>query len=377
MGSDHPRVENKDKQNPASHALPAATVRNRTRSPAARLRDSKENRRWRRKLSGSEATYPALPAHEMAAPVDTNSADTSHEKSAHVPPQRRNLTMGITFANRRPFISSCPVRESGCLPHVDLIVPAFRDSPYLAECLQSLAAQTYPAARVLVVTSTPSTFIDEVAKRFGVEVRVSPRPSGIASDWNFALECGTAPYLTICHQDDIYRADYCERMIGAIRRCDDALIAISDNTEHTAKGPRSTRRNLLVKRLLLALAFGHTRTRNAVSIRRRLLSFGNPVCCPSVMFCRRSLVDFRFHGDFRSNLDWDAWDRICRMPGTVAYVREPLVSHRVHRDSETTAAIATTHRYQEDRVMFARFWPDVVCRLLMLVYRGSYLDNRP
>lgn len=261
-------------------------------------------------------------------------------------------------------------------PLVDLIVPAYKDSPYLSECIASLRNQHSTRSRVLIVTSTPSRFIDDIARTFDVEVRVSPRPSGIASDWNFALESASSNYVTVCHQDDVYQPDYCETMAAAISSAPNVLIAVCGNTEHTANGPRPIKLNLRVKRYLLRRAFGSTRVAEARAIRRKLLSLGNPVCCPGVMFNRELLADFRFTDKLKSNLDWDAWDRICSQPGNVAYVRKPVVSHRVHPGSETSASIAGNVRLQEDYTMFQRYWPEPLCRLLMTVYKRSYADNQ-
>jgi glycosyltransferase involved in cell wall biosynthesis len=261
-------------------------------------------------------------------------------------------------------------------PLVDLIVPAYKDSPFLAECIESLRRQNSTRCRILIVTSTPSKFIDEVAAASGVEVRVSPRPSGIASDWNFALECARSKYVTLCHQDDVYQPDYCDTMASAIQSAPDVLIAVCGNTEHTKDGPRPIHFNLRIKRYLLHRAFGSTKVSDARKIRRKLLALGNPVCCPGVMFNRELLADFRFSDRLKSNLDWDAWDRICRRQGSVTYVRKPVVSHRVHANSETSASIAGRIRLEEDYTMFQRYWPQPLCRLIMSVYKRSYVGNQ-
>ncbi|MBK6616665.1 MAG: glycosyltransferase family 2 protein [Ottowia sp.] len=259
---------------------------------------------------------------------------------------------------------------------VDLVVPAYKDSPFLAECIESLRNQNSTRCRVLIVTSTPSPYIQRVAEEYDVPVLVSPRPSGIASDWNFALESATAPFVTICHQDDIYQPDYSTAMLKAIQASDDVLIALCGNTEHTSSGPRPIQLNLRVKRLLLSFAFGDRHIDEARRVRWRLLSFGNPVCCPGVMFNRRLLSDFRFVDTLKSNLDWDAWDRICAKEGKVAYVRDSVVSHRVHEGSETSASIASNVRLVEDFGMFQRYWPAPVCKLIMAMYKRSYSGNR-
>lgn len=258
----------------------------------------------------------------------------------------------------------------------DLMVCAYKDSPYLAECLESLVKQEGSPSRVVVCTSTPSDYIFGVARDFSLPVLTSPRPSGIASDWNFALESSTSDYVTVCHQDDIYSADYSRRMVAAMDHSPDVLLGISGNTEHTSTGPRELQLNLRIKRLLLRRAFRNTVIQDTSRVRRRLLSLGNPVCCPGVIFNRGLLPDFRFSAEFKSNLDWDAWDRISTYRGKITYLSDPLVSHRVHDQSETSVSIADNTRLREDFQMFRRYWPEPVCRLIMSFYRQSYSGNQ-
>lgn len=258
----------------------------------------------------------------------------------------------------------------------DLMVCAYKDSPFLAECLASLSAQKNTSSRVVVCTSTPSDYIFRVAGDYGVPVLVSPRPSGIASDWNFALESATSEYVTVCHHDDIYMDDYSSRMVAAMDRSPNVLIGICGNTEHTSLGPRELQLNLRIKRFLLKRAFRSTVIQDTSRVRRRLLSLGNPVCCPGVIFNRSLIPDFRFSSDFKCNLDWDAWDRISTYLGKITYLSDPLVSHRVHEASQTSASIADNTRLREDYQMFRRYWPEPFCRLIMSFYRQSYSGNQ-
>lgn len=280
----------------------------------------------------------------------------------------------------RDFTSTSPSRvrtaPSPARIQHDLIVSAYKDSPFLAECIESLLQQDSPRSRVLICTSTPTTHILDAGRHYGVPVLVSTRPSGIASDWNFALESAQSDFVTVCHQDDVYLPDYSKSMLTVMERSPDALIGICGNTEHTASGPREIQLNLRIKRHLLRRAFGSTVVQDTSRVRRRLLSLGNPICCPGVIFNRRLIPDFRFSSDFKSNLDWDAWDRISTYRGKITYLSAPLVSHRVHEGSETSASIADNTRLREDYAMFRRYWPDPVCRLILSFYRRSYVGNQ-
>ena len=80
----------------------------------------------------------------------------------------------------------------------------------------------------------------------------------------------------------------------------------------------------------------------------RLLSLGNPICCPSVMFNRSVLGSFSFPDGFQTNLDWMAWLELARRPGGFVYVDARLVSKGVHAASETSMTIANRAREAED-----------------------------
>lgn len=256
------------------------------------------------------------------------------------------------------------------------VVPAYGDSPFLPACLTSIGAQTRGGSDVVLTTSTPSDYLHELAHRFRVPLIVNPRRAGIGSDWNFALGASDAPLLTIAHQDDAYRNDYVERMVEAISRTADASIAFSDYLEVSQKGPRPLHVNLRVKRLLTRRAFARGEAIRDARSKRRLLEWGNPVCCPSVVFNRAALPGFAFPEDLHSNLDWEAWRQLAGRPGAFVYVRAPLVDRRIHTQSETSALIADRRRLDEDRLMFERFWPAPVATLIMALYRASYFANR-
>ena len=61
-------------------------------------------------------------------------------------------------------------------------VCAYKQSPYLRECLESLRKQTVRSSIVLA-TSTPSAFLQELADEYAAEYRVNPDAGkGIAAD---------------------------------------------------------------------------------------------------------------------------------------------------------------------------------------------------
>ena len=252
-------------------------------------------------------------------------------------------------------------------------VCAYGDSPYIEDCICSLERQT-AASRIVIATHTPSPFLDDLARRHGVDVFVNEGPGGITQDWNFALSIVKTRYATIAHQDDLYEPEYAERVIGAMRGAQRPLIAFTDYGELRGGERVFANRLLRIKRLMLF----PMRPRFLASARwaRRLsLAFGDAICCPSVSFCLDNLERPVFRDGFRSCEDWEAWERISRLDGQFLYVRQPLLMHRIHPDSETTKIIGDGARVGENLAMFRKFWPRPIAWLLNRFYTAAEASN--
>ena len=255
-------------------------------------------------------------------------------------------------------------------------VPVYRAAPNLGALIRSLRAQTEQRSEILLTSSTPSPELEEFATRQGLTLHVNPQRIDIATDWNFAWAAARTELVTLAHQDDLFSPDYVTRLTTALRRHPDALIAFSDYSEHTPRGARPANVNLRIKRFLCRRAFGARECLSEPTEKLRLLSLGNPICCPSVMLNRVTLGEFRFPQGYQTNLDWMAWLELARRRGGFVYVAERLISKGIHPGSETAATIANRAREREDRALFGALWPAPVAATLALVYKLGYRANR-
>jgi hypothetical protein len=255
-------------------------------------------------------------------------------------------------------------------------IPIYRAAPNLATLVESLREQSGDASEILLATSTPSAELDAFARRHALALHINPLRIDIATDWNFALSAVQTQLVTLAHQDDFFSSSYVARLSSALRRHVNGVLAFCDYSEHTPLGARPINVNLRIKRALRQLTFGRRECIADTRDKVRLLSLGNPICCPSVMFNRSLLDSFRFPAGFESNLDWVAWLQLAQQPGGFVYVREQLVSKGVHAGSETTATIASRAREHEDRVIFDALWPKPVAAALACLYRLGYRANR-
>lgn len=253
------------------------------------------------------------------------------------------------------------------------VICAYKESPFLEECIQSLKKQTVKS-EIIMATATPNAFVRAMAEKYEIPLFVNIGETGITQDWNFAYSQADTDYVTIAHQDDLYGKHYTETLLKMTGNVEKPLIFFTDYYE--LRNGRIVKSNTLlrIKRFLL-LPLRPRFAWKSRFIRRCVLSMGSSICCPSVAFARNNLPNPVFMNHFRTDEDWEAWERISRLEGSFIYCRRPLVCHRIHEDSETTGAIKETGRSAEDYEMFCKFWPDWIAKLLVKLYSKSEKSN--
>ncbi|MEP6645462.1 MAG: glycosyltransferase [Saprospiraceae bacterium] len=260
------------------------------------------------------------------------------------------------------------------MPDHSFAVMAYHDSPYLAACLESLKAQIVKS-EIYITTSTPSSFIENIARKYEVELFITTKGQGIAHDWNFSLNMAKTKYVTLAHQDDLYHNAYSTSCIKASEKYRDTLICFTGYDEVINNAKRTRTLLLSVKRLMLNSAMPITNYIHSKIRKNLLLIAGCPIAAPSVMFNLELLKDFQFSSEFSINMDWDAWFRLANVEGRFVYVKKVLLTHRIHPGSATTAGLKANTRQDEDLKIFKRFWPNLLAKWLAKIYAKSYKSN--
>mgnify|MGYP000851579560 CR=1 FL=1 len=250
---------------------------------------------------------------------------------------------------------------------------AYGESPYLEECVKSLAAQTVPS-EVFIATSTDCTFIRNIAERYDLDVLVNPNGPGICEDWNFAVKNASKRYVTIAHQDDTYEPDYCRKMLLAGEKYNDLLIYFTNYGEIRRDTIVDDDRLLSVKRRLLKPLTNPNKRRSAKA-QRSVLRFGSSICCPSVTLDTNNIPLPLFTNEMKSNLDWQAWERLTHTQGAFYYDPTILMHHRIHDGSETSRLIKDDTRTKEDLAMLEKFWPVPLAKIINMFYRKGQHSN--
>lgn len=265
------------------------------------------------------------------------------------------------------------------------VICAYKESPYIEECIRSLKNQTV-TSRILLATSTPSEYLEHLCKQYDIPYHVREGQSNISLDWNYALSVADTEYVTIAHQDDVYGKEYAEEMMRMVEKKKEQkkqpLILFSDYVEQIGNQTYADRTNLRIKKILL-YPLGKSGRQNKTFWKRWVLRFGNAICCPAVTYHVPVIREYMsrdhrqqlFQKHFRSNVDWETWEWLSKKDGSFCYIQKPLMAHRIHADSETTATIEDHQRSGEDYEMFAKFWPGWIARLLTGAYKESEKGN--
>lgn len=247
---------------------------------------------------------------------------------------------------------------------------AYKESKYLEACIQSILNQTLPS-KVIITTGTKNDYIENLGEKYNIPVFSYPG-GGIGKDWNFALSKVDTPYVTLAHQDDIYREEYWESCFKAIKKDPSFLIAFTDYDELKNEKVVKRTRNLKIKSFLLRPIKWAPKSK---FVRNRSLSFGNSICCPAVTYNMSRLRKFTFNTTLSSNLDWLAWYEIGKLEGSFLFISKVGMYHRIHEESETSNAISNNKRTSEDAWMFQKYWPNFIVKGLMLLYIKSQKTN--
>lgn len=253
------------------------------------------------------------------------------------------------------------------------VVCAYKNSPYLRDCIESLQTQTV-RTNLLVSTSTPTGEVRELCRQMGIELVERTGASGLANDWNAALAAAHTPLVTIAHQDDVYKPAYSQTLLESLDGVRRPLIFFSNYGELRDGQEVDDNRNLEVKRRMLR-PIERLGSTDDPRVKRGIMRLGSSICCPSVTIDRDNVPTPLFQQGMESNLDWEAWESLTHVDGSFVYSGKILMLHRIHEGSETSRIIDDGNRTREDLEMLEKFWPAPVAKLINHFYKAAQKSN--
>lgn len=251
------------------------------------------------------------------------------------------------------------------------VVLAYEESPFLESCIKSVVNQK---SNVVIATTTPNPFIKSLAKKYSLEI-FSTKHTNLGGDFDFAFSVAKTPLVTIAHQDDIYEKNYAENVIKNYKKHPDSSIIFTDYYELRNQKRINTNKNLKIKRLLLLPFYLKNSFKNRF-MKRSSLRFGCTICCPSVTFVKANCPQKIFTSNFKSNVDWDAWEKLSRKKSAFTFIPKKLMGHRISEATETTKIINAGIRTKEDYEILRRFWPNKIAKIIAKFYQNSENSNQ-
>ena len=251
------------------------------------------------------------------------------------------------------------------------VVCAYKESKYLEECIKSLLEQTIKS-NIIIATATPNNHIEKLAKKYNLKLFINDEKPGIGTDWNYGVSQTNTDYVTVAHQDDIYKKNYLEEIIKCLNKNKDFVIAFTKYKEIKNDKEIDLTVNLKIKEFML---WPFKFFNKSKWVKRRILSLGSPICCPSVTINKKIVGNLPYKTELKCNLDWDTWVEFIKYKGRFLYIPKYLMCHRIHEESETSNLIENNIRLEEDFYMFRKFWPKPIAKFLVSKYKKALKTN--
>ncbi len=203
-------------------------------------------------------------------------------------------------------------------PLVSIVVPAYNHAHYLAECIDSVLRQTYPAIELIVIDDGSTDGTREMLAQYGNAFCWESQPNaGQSATLNRGWSMSRGELLGYLSADDVLHPDAIAQAVAAFEAHqaivatypDFALIDQHSNTVRLVAAPDYSRRDLVL----------------------------DLVCQPGpgALFRRTAwLRSGSWNPALRQNPDLDFWMRLA-LQGDFLRIPRALASFRVHEASQT------------------------------------------
>lgn len=255
------------------------------------------------------------------------------------------------------------------------VVCAYKENPFLESTVQSLRNQS-ALGNILISTSTPNDHIRGIADRYGIPLVINPIPHLAGDDWNYGYNQAGTPLVTLAHQDDWYEPSFLAKTLEAINRYsgNDVSIAFTDYYE-IREGKRVEGNALLFVKRAMSAPLRSKALNGSIFLKKRILAFGDSICCPAVTFVKERLGESIFDTKYVNSCDYKTLVDLACARGRFVYISKRLVGHRIYAESATTLNIAENIRKKEDAEILEILWPRPIARAINSIYALSEKSN--
>ena len=224
------------------------------------------------------------------------------------------LHCSISYAIR-PFYWVIVVENARS--RVSVIIPCLNAAPYIAATIQSVLAQTLPAAEILVVDDGSDDDSLAVLAGFGEQLQVFSQPNGgPAAARNRAIAHATGDFIAFLDSDDLWEPEKLARQMAEFRAHPETGLIYSEAIMFREEGDERTE----IQRIghtgdptLRQLLFGDFIPNSTVIVRREVIESTGP------LNESRDLVGVE---------DYEYWMRIA-LQHQMRGIAEPLAWYRI------------------------------------------------
>ena len=218
-------------------------------------------------------------------------------------------------------------------PKVSVCIPVYNAGEYLSHAISSVLTQCFTDLELIVVDDCSSEPTESVIAGFDdsrLRFYRNTQNLGLVGNWNRCLELTRGEYIAIFHQDDLMMPNYLSRQVAMLNEISTVGFAFTNIKRIDATG------QIIGGHWLPDLSLPEVDTvLPGEAIFAAVASYGNIVPCPSVVV-RKECYDRlgMFDASLPFATDLEMWMRIAAYYD-VGYLKEPLVSQRVHSEQET------------------------------------------
>ncbi len=235
---------------------------------------------------------------------------------------------------------------------IHVVVPAYGESPYLADTLRSVLAAADEQTLITVVddgSPGEEVRVAATAAGSGVEYVRLPVNRGIAGAFQASADLSRGDYTVLLGSDDVLEPWYVQEVRGLVERHAGPAMVLPGVTVIGDKGELVVPLADRVKRLLTPrreqLLHGD---RFAAS-----LLLGNWLYFPAIAWRTATLRGYGFRQDMQTALDLDLELRIAFDGGGLAWSPSPAFRYRRHTGSASSRTAMSGDRFGEERALFA------------------------
>lgn len=127
------------------------------------------------------------------------------------------------------------------MPKISVIIPVYRAEKFLANCLDSVLAQTFTDIEIICIDdgntdSSPKILAKYAARDIRIKVITNKKNMGVSNARNNGIKIATGKYIHFMDADDFLDSDYYEKMYENIVRihADMACSGFVSDTKYTS-----------------------------------------------------------------------------------------------------------------------------------------------